>query len=181
MLIECLIKREGPTTLDLDKARITFADNGTGRFVADVQSTDHQRRLLSLKRFYRPYNATEEPVEETVSQQAPPVPGENATDRLNMAILNAYEDGTKDPAAIAAEVGCKTDYVKDLLKIAYKKPDKFEAFNAEKHTEVVIREYNMGKAPGAIAVSLQDHGIKGNAVTIGKLLKELRNAGKIDK
>ena len=51
-LMECLIKREGPTELTLGKFRYFFQDDGTGAKVADVNNDTHMRYLISTG-YYR--------------------------------------------------------------------------------------------------------------------------------
>lgn len=54
MLIECLIKRDGPTHVTLAGFDYVFDENKEGRKVCDVLSTDHQAHFLALKD-YIPY------------------------------------------------------------------------------------------------------------------------------
>ena len=59
MLIECLIEREGSTTVMVAGFTYEFVPNAAGHRVCDVLSSDHQGWFLSLPRFYRKYEAGE--------------------------------------------------------------------------------------------------------------------------
>lgn len=58
MLIECLIKREGPTHVTIAGFDYVFAKNAEGRKVCEVLSTGHQNHLLELQH-YVPYVPSE--------------------------------------------------------------------------------------------------------------------------
>ena len=54
-LIECLIEREGPTTINDGGFTFTFKENDAGHKVANVLSDGTANRLLSFK-WFRKYN-----------------------------------------------------------------------------------------------------------------------------
>jgi hypothetical protein len=51
LLIECLIQRDGPTWLTLDRFQYVFEKNEHGHAVAEVNSRSHREYLLSLPDF----------------------------------------------------------------------------------------------------------------------------------
>jgi len=55
MLIECLIKREGPTQVNYAGRTYRFEDDGTGAKVCDVNSDEHRAQLISTG-FYQIYD-----------------------------------------------------------------------------------------------------------------------------
>jgi hypothetical protein len=55
MLIECLIKREGPTHVTVAGFDYVFTKNDEGRKVCEVLSSDHQSYLLAFPKLYREY------------------------------------------------------------------------------------------------------------------------------
>jgi hypothetical protein len=55
-VIECLIKRDGPTTMVLGKRRYSFEQNKNGDVVCPVLAADHRKHLLSIPDF-RVYQA----------------------------------------------------------------------------------------------------------------------------
>lgn len=147
MLIQCTIIREGATIVPLDKGTsLTFADNGTGAKVCDVQQKDHIKRLLSMPRFYRKYQpkgskvtpaqeqlaSVDELDDASFGEDAGDYADGNTTpaedeldwlDRVNQKILDLYEAGTKDPAEIGLKVSQTAHYVTELLAVAYRKKE----------------------------------------------------------
>jgi len=65
MLIECLIKRDGPTHVNVAGFDYVFEKNEEGRSVCDVISSGHQAHFLELKGTFVPYKP--EGVEEEVA------------------------------------------------------------------------------------------------------------------
>jgi|WetSurMetagenome_2_1015567.scaffolds.fasta_scaffold09068_3 hypothetical protein len=61
LLIECLIQRDGPTWLTLDRFQYVFEKNEHGHAVAEVNSRSHRDYLLSLPdfRIYHPTRQAE--------------------------------------------------------------------------------------------------------------------------
>jgi len=57
MLLECLIKREGPTEVNYFGFKYLFDDDGTGAKVCDVNSEEHRKQLISTG-YYRIYDPT---------------------------------------------------------------------------------------------------------------------------
>jgi hypothetical protein len=51
MLIECLIQRDGPTHITIDRFQYTFEKNEHGQAIAEVNSRSHRDYLLSLPDF----------------------------------------------------------------------------------------------------------------------------------
>ena len=68
MLIECLIKRDGPTHFNLHGFEYVFKPDGFGHNVREVNSREHREYLLSLKNDFRVYEppAPALPVEPSV-------------------------------------------------------------------------------------------------------------------
>ncbi len=56
MLLRCMIKRDGETTVTRGGVNYTFRENAQGHAVCEVQNDDHAKVLLHMgPRFYRPY------------------------------------------------------------------------------------------------------------------------------
>lgn len=70
MLIECLIKREGPTHINVAGFDYVFEKNKEGRSVCDVISSGHQAHFLELGSFV-PYERGETKKTEVDSLEEP--------------------------------------------------------------------------------------------------------------
>ena len=53
--IECLIKRQGGSIIELDDSKYHFKPNGDGDHVCDVPNEGHAAILLAIDTAYRPY------------------------------------------------------------------------------------------------------------------------------
>lgn len=61
MLIQCLINREGDTTVTRGGQNYVFRQNRQGHAVCEVQNDDHARLFLRMgQKYYRPYGAQAE-------------------------------------------------------------------------------------------------------------------------
>lgn len=61
MLIQCLIERDGDTTVTRGTQNYVFRQNRQGHAVCEVQSDDHARLFLRMgPRYYRPYGTQSE-------------------------------------------------------------------------------------------------------------------------
>ncbi len=78
MLIECLIERDGPTYVTLDKFDYVFRgrEDCGGAVVCDVTNDSHAERFLSMPKCYRKHDG-ERPTE---SPDPKPLPGLEAGD-----------------------------------------------------------------------------------------------------
>jgi hypothetical protein len=117
MLIECKIKREGPTHVTVAGFDYVFAKNEHGHKVCDVLSSDHQSYFLELKDFvpYEPpekptLEVQEEPKEETVENESEDPKVEN----IDGLILNAKG---KPFANEAAAKRAKVKYGEDEVSV----------------------------------------------------------------
>ena len=54
--IECLIKRQGGSIIELDDSKYHFKPNGDGDHVCDVPNEGHAAILLAIDTAYRPYD-----------------------------------------------------------------------------------------------------------------------------
>ena len=54
--IECLIKRQGGSIIELDDSKYHFKPNGDGDHVCDVPNEGHAAVLLAIDTAYRPYD-----------------------------------------------------------------------------------------------------------------------------
>lgn len=90
-LIECLIEREGPTTINDGGFTFTFEENDAGHKVANVLSDGTADRLLSFK-WFRLYNPAEDYAEPSTAE------GDAAPDREN-----GPDPGDTEPAEPADE------------------------------------------------------------------------------
>ncbi|MDF3073459.1 MAG: hypothetical protein K0S54_1126 [Alphaproteobacteria bacterium] len=70
MDIECKLKREGGTHVELGKIDYHFAPLADGAHVADVQDDEHVARFLSIPEGYRIYKGGEKPVAAPVETKA---------------------------------------------------------------------------------------------------------------
>ena len=62
MKIECKLKREGGTTVEMrDGTKIKFVPNETGAHVAEVASPKHVQALLAVPEGYRIFGADDDP------------------------------------------------------------------------------------------------------------------------
>lgn len=59
-VIECLIKRDGPTVFPIGGCHYTFRRNEAGHSVCTVTNPAHHRHLLKLQDFFRLYEPTAE-------------------------------------------------------------------------------------------------------------------------
>lgn len=58
--IECLIKRQNGSIIELGDSKYHFKANGAGDHVCDVDNEDHAAILLAIDTAYRPYVHSEE-------------------------------------------------------------------------------------------------------------------------
>ncbi len=83
MKIECILKRDGGTKVDLDGTQYHFKPQEDGSHTAEVSDIDHARRLLSIKEAYRSCgiadeNSDEPEIKSESSPPETPVPTEQA-------------------------------------------------------------------------------------------------------
>ena len=84
MLVECLIKREGPTVVTMEGFSYEFKDReGDGRMVCEMHNGGHIDRLLSTKTLYRPY-IPENYAGVAVADDAPTIPDFSAMSLLEI-------------------------------------------------------------------------------------------------
>ena len=107
MLIECLIKREGPTHINVAGFDYVFEKNKEGRSVCDVISSGHQAHFLELQGTFVPYKP--EGMEEEV---APPEEEEAVTTDQPVEVFKDVDiiyrhDGTPYSTEKAAKVAIK--------------------------------------------------------------------------
>lgn len=76
MKIECKLKRDGGTHVDIDTIKYHFAPQADGAHVADVTEEAHVDRFLSIAEAYRLYRGEKAAVEvkEEAQSDADPVP-----------------------------------------------------------------------------------------------------------
>ena len=55
MLIECLIERDGPTEIVINKFKYMFEKNDKGHYVCEVFSEEHRKWLLRETRSFKVY------------------------------------------------------------------------------------------------------------------------------
>ena len=91
-LIECLIEREGPTTINDGGFTFTFKENDAGHKVANVLSDGTANRLLSFK-WFRKYNPAVDYAEPEETGET--APGEGLDDDTDPAGGNAGPSSTE--------------------------------------------------------------------------------------
>lgn len=98
MLIECLIKREGPTHINIHGFPYVFDKNEHGHYVCEVVSDSHANYLMRTSgKYYRPYSSPETdqvPDPSAVGLESGPVSPEAIDHKANMAA--EPESETKD-------------------------------------------------------------------------------------
>jgi hypothetical protein len=92
-LIECLIEREGPTTINDGGFTFTFKENDAGHKVANVLSDGTANRLLSFK-WFRKYNPAVDYAE--AEETGETAPGEGLDDDTDPAGGNAETADTNE-------------------------------------------------------------------------------------
>lgn len=97
-LIECLIEREGPTTINDGGFTFTFKENDAGHKVANVLSDGTANRLLSFK-WFRKYNPAVDYAEPEETGET--APGEGLDDDSDPAGGNA--EGDAEPSSTESE------------------------------------------------------------------------------
>ena len=60
MTIECLIKREGATYININGFPYVFVINGSGHYIAEINSTEHQKWLMRCPKDFREYTPERE-------------------------------------------------------------------------------------------------------------------------
>ncbi|HEX5362340.1 MAG TPA: hypothetical protein VFW49_14835 [Fluviicoccus sp.] len=73
MKIECKLRRQGGTHVELEGIKYHFAPQPDGAHVADVLKDAHQDRFLSISEGYRLYRGTEQPAPQEDTSQDKPV------------------------------------------------------------------------------------------------------------
>lgn len=69
MLIECLIKRDGPTEVIVGGLKYVFSSNAYGDYVGDVVNDGAAEFLLSMPNLYRRYEPSFELTGEAVRER----------------------------------------------------------------------------------------------------------------
>lgn len=59
MRIECILKREGGSSVELDGQAYLFAPQPDGRHIAEVKNPSHVKRLLGIAEAYQPAELTD--------------------------------------------------------------------------------------------------------------------------
>lgn len=116
MLIECLIRRDGPTHVTIDGFDYVFAANSEGRKVCEVLSSAHQSHFLALKD-YIPYEGqAEAPVlnEEPEKTQEDPQDEDDVVPPDEDDVVFGKPDGTPYKNEAAAKRGAKQHYGLDM-------------------------------------------------------------------
>lgn len=97
MKIECKLKREGGSTIDIGGVAYEFKPQADGAHVADVGNKEHAERFLSIPEAYGIYRAGKK--EETVETKAPAAPtkpeGDGTTPPANVSIATLSGDELK--------------------------------------------------------------------------------------
>ena len=106
MKIECKLKREGGSTIDIGGVAYEFKPQADGAHVADVGNKEHAERFLSIPEAYGIYVA-DKPVKEA------PAPAQGPH-------VDSAVDATKTPEGTeATQIVAAADDL-DALKAAYK-------------------------------------------------------------
>lgn len=124
-LIECLIEREGPTTINDGGFTFTFEENDAGHKVANVLSDGTADRLLSFKwfRLYNPAEDYAEPDDDTgetahkegqgdtepSTAEGDTEPDSNEAEHVEQGEDNGPEPGDAEPAEPAEPVYEETE------------------------------------------------------------------------
>lgn len=75
MIIECVLKRAEPVVVPIGNETYSFADDGTGRKVAEVWLESHIESFLAVPHLYREVSSAEKPATgEQQKQLVPPAP-----------------------------------------------------------------------------------------------------------
>ncbi len=74
MKIQCILQREGGTSVEIDGEEYRFAPDSDGRHVCDVKNSKHIQRFLSIPEGYQIADDEGEPLPDL-----PPVEGSDAT------------------------------------------------------------------------------------------------------
>lgn len=107
MKIECLVKREGGSVVEVFGANYHFIPADDGCHVADVENTKHQDRLLSISEGYRIYRGGEgqaDGIKPVQPKDEPPVDEGGKTDFTDLSKLDALELSNEDLLLFATEV-----------------------------------------------------------------------------
>jgi hypothetical protein len=117
MNIECKIKREGGTHVDIDNTKYHFAPLADGAHVAAVASEAHQDRFLGITDAYRVYRGSEKPkaAPKAAATTAPvtPAPTPAPTDAPQVMLLGS----SVHPATF--EIQGKTYALGDVVALAH--------------------------------------------------------------
>jgi len=107
MLIECLIKRDGPTHVNVAGFEYVFEKNEEGRSVCDVISTGHQAHFLALDSFisYKPRGEKQEELPPEKTRE--PVPVESTPVWTGEVDVLYRHDGSPYKTEKAAKVAIK--------------------------------------------------------------------------
>lgn len=73
MIIECLIKREGPTEIIINGFKYMFKKNDAGHYVAPVLSGEHRAWMLRDSQSFREYNPEKDYPGRDAPEKAEPV------------------------------------------------------------------------------------------------------------
>lgn len=113
MLIECLIKRHGPTHITIAGFDYVFVEDKNGRKICKVMSPDHQRYLLSLKDYveYKPPRKESAAVESTIT------PAEDSSEKKELLFK---KNGKPYRSKAAAYMGSKHHNLTDYEVVATK-------------------------------------------------------------
>jgi hypothetical protein len=113
MDIECKLKREGGSFVELGKNTYHFAPREDGAHVATVAIEAHQERLLSIPEAYKPYLKGAKPVAAPVSAPVQ-APTEQPVAQVDVEILLG---SSEHPASF--DINGKTYQLGDVVAIAH--------------------------------------------------------------
>lgn len=100
MYIECKLKREGGSKIEIGTTQYHFAPQPDGAHVALVENEDHQDRFLGISEGYRVYRGTEKPAAAAVILAA--------TTAVELGI-GEHEEQSDEPAPAALTVSAQHD------------------------------------------------------------------------
>lgn len=104
MKIECLVKREGGSKVEVFGGNYHFLPQEDGSHVADVEDTAHQDRLLSISEGYRIYRGVAQEAKKLITGDNKPVDDAPIVDFSDLSKLDALKLSNEDLLRFATEV-----------------------------------------------------------------------------
>lgn len=152
-LIECLIEREGPTTINDGGFTFTFEENDAGHKVANVLSDGTADRLLSFKwfRLYNPAENYAEPDDDTGETAHEEGQGDTEPSTAEGDAEPDSEPSSSDPEDGAPETPAYLDGENEPEPGDTEPAEPAEPVDEETETQTILRLRGAGKSYREIA------------------------------